>query len=352
MAVGNPAGSRDRDAVAVPTPLVDAVVIVGFGRAGSGLHLAAVRELYANRPDGVPPVLAVDPKRAGRHGAVQVFDGLDDAVARLPAPDRAVFHVAVGPQLHAPVTRRLLGLGARRLIVEKPLAATPQLAARMVATVREHGARLAPVSVWPHSSATEAVLERIAAAGPAPLRIHFAQHKPRLDRTMADARHRSVFEVELPHQVLLAVVLGGPVAAIQEASVWPARRRGRTVPAMGGARLVLRHRTGSVSELVSDLTAATRSRRLLVAGPGLRLAVDYPASAASATSRMVDLTVGRTWTLPDRPLTRFLGEAYAWLGDASPSPPRVPLAVQLHALGVLHAAAQHAVVSPQEVPPQ
>lgn len=51
-------------------------------------------------------------------GVPVVLGGLDIALAEMPAPDQAI--VAVGVEQLAPVTQRLIDVGCRRLLLEKP----------------------------------------------------------------------------------------------------------------------------------------------------------------------------------------------------------------------------------------
>jgi hypothetical protein len=168
-------------------------------------------------------------------------------------------------------------------------------------------ARIVPVAVWPHSRVTEAVL---AVANPGQgISLVFEQSKPRLDRTVADRGHRSAWDVEMPHQVLLAMYLAGPVEGIRSADVWDADVRGIRYPEMGGARLVLEHRDGGRSVLISDLCSREPVRRLRILRSDGDLVADYPVSGAH--TGLVRQPDGSTRIVAgDRPLTRFIESAY------------------------------------------
>jgi predicted dehydrogenase len=310
-------------------------VIVGFGRAGRELHLRALRELEGHRR-----VVAVDPvvTRPVPQDVCWV-PRLDDAFAQLDCPAQAVFHVTVPPAAHVPVCRELLVRGARRLIVEKPMARSVAEADRLVALAERYGARMVPVAVWPHSRASRYLYPRIAGS---PVRLTFRQDKPR--HRERPAHRSSPWHVELPHQVLLSAYLAGPVASVAEASTWPAGGDGR-LP--GGARVVLHHVDGSVSELTSDLTSPVRRRWLRVRGPGLDLSVDYPCGTTDSVVRIVERSRVPV-VLPDRPLTAFVRAAYAELAG-EPDAGVVAMSVHLEAIRVLEEAERVAVRAPARV---
>lgn len=309
-------------------------VLVGFGHAGQDLHLRALREIGRARSGAV---LAVDPAAAGSgaHG-IEVVTSIDEALRRLHRPDQAVFHVAIGPNQNCDMATELIGRGARRLIVEKPLAADATGAHRLTNCARANGARVVPVAVWPHSTATQLVQRQLTGRGRMSIEIH--QDKPRASLSARDEVHDNALQIEMPHQVLLAIALGGPVEEIEESALWDCRYGGRTLRGMGGARLRLRHASGATSRLSSDLSSGVRARTLRVEGQGVDVTVEYPTTAEVWTSRIHDRRADAVRQVSDRPLNRFLVDAYRHLTGATTAGPLCPIELHLHALEVLWAA--------------
>ncbi|MEU9980217.1 Gfo/Idh/MocA family oxidoreductase [Streptomyces sp. NPDC050856] len=357
-----PGERPSRAPAAVPARLLDSgplrTVIVGYGRAGRELHHAALREAAATGPADLydSEVTAVDPRRPDELPAgTRWLAGLDELARRAPAdPGRTVFHLATPPGGRLPLLRALLALGARAVVVEKPFARTHAEARRMVAAARSAGARLIPVTVWPSSEVTHRVERELAAIGP--LRhLSMDQSKPRPPRPgdLGDG-HRSALDVEMPHQLLLALHLAGPVREIAEASVRPLPDGEGGLPGFGGARLVLHHRSGVRSELVSDFTVTRRRRSLTAHTAHGWVRAGYPLGAERREGTLASSRLPIAEVVPDRPLTRFLADTYRYLAGRSPAPPAATdTALHVHACALLESAARTAGLGPApgEPPP-
>jgi predicted dehydrogenase len=306
-------------------------VIVGYGHAGRDLHHRCLRELAGRGAAPAGRVLAVDPTRPdGLDAGTRWLPTLAAALDALPSLDAAVFHVTTPVGEHLEVITTLLAAGASRIIVEKPLAHTAAEAKRIVADAVTFGARVVPVSVWPVSAVTERVVRLITSGRiGTPLALHMEQSKPRFRRSMADIAatcgHRSAFEVELPHQVLLALYLGdvlrlGPVEPVVESSGWPMRLPDGELPTMGGARVRLRHAGGLLSTLVTDLTSPIRLRRLRITGTDGAIVADYPISAEDDHGQIWVSGERDREVVADAPLSTFIARAYAYLVGDGPVP--------------------------------
>ncbi|MFD9906468.1 Gfo/Idh/MocA family protein [Streptomyces sp. NPDC059063] len=293
-------------------------VIVGYGRAGRELHHHCLRGITGG--DG-PRVLAVDPRRPDRLPAhTRWFPTLDEALAEVD-PARAVAHVTTPAAAHEALVRRLADRGLRRIVVEKPLADSVA-GARRIAAVARTGVQVLPVGVWPSSTVTERVRACVADGGiGTPVALHMEQSKPRFRRALMDS-HTSALQVELPHQVLLALHLLGPAVGLEEAELWGMPRpTGDPLPGMGGGRLTLRHASGATSTLVSDLTSPVRVRTLTLTGTIGRIVAHYPVSDADDVGQLhLPRRAGRV-LVHDAPLTQFLAAAYRWFADEGPPPP-------------------------------
>lgn len=302
-------------------------VIVGYGHAGRDLHHRALQQNFGQRCN----VIAVDPQ------AVDVPDGsvhvpsLDAAIRILEgngnaAPD-AVFHIATPPESHLACLEELIRLGARKIIIEKPLALRRAEAAR----ISDLGNRAAiiPVSVWPWSRVTAKLNEVIESEQIGKIEaLYMEQSKPRFARSLASAAHPSAFEVELPHQLLLALRLAGPEAGIISAFAWPMRLPHHVIPAMGGALLTLRHSEGAVvSTLLTDLTSPVRRRHLRIRGTRGEITADYPLGAGDLYGQL-QTTGGTRVIIRDEPITQFMKAAYSRLLTGTPAPGDLSLHVR------------------------
>lgn len=306
-------------------------VIVGYGHAGRDLHHRCLRDLAGRGVIPAGPVLAVDPVRPYELAAdTRWLPSLDDALEALPSPDAAVFHVTTPVGEHAPVITALLRAGATRIIVEKPVARTGAQARRIAADTGAAGAKVVPVSVWPVSEVTARVVEVLASGRiGTPRAISMEQSKPRFRRSVADINaswgHRSAFEVEMPHQVLLALYLAevlraGPVEQVLESSGWRMLLPAGELHGMGGARVRMRHANGLLSTLVTDLTSPIRLRRLRIAGTDGAIVADYPISAEDDFGQVWVSGERDRQVVADAPLTAFLAGAYAYLTGDGPEP--------------------------------
>jgi len=203
-----------------------------------------------------------------------------------------------------------------------------------------------PVAVWPCSAVTREVRRAIHDGRVGrPRRLHLEQSKPRFGRTLADAAHRGPFDIEMPHQVLLAIDLCGPVERVDHARYWPMTVDGTDLPTAGGAMVRLVHRAGAVSTLVSDLTSPVRVRRLHVEGESGAVTGHFPISSDDHVGHVLLPGESAPRRLPDAPLTEFLAEAYRYFDGRRAHPP-VGEDLHLHAMEVLESAAATAGTGP------
>ncbi|MFD9125806.1 Gfo/Idh/MocA family protein [Kitasatospora sp. NPDC059571] len=290
-------------------------VIVGYGHAGRDLHHQALRSLYGADFQ----VLAVDPGLAEAPPGTRLLPSLRAAAEAGPVAE-TVFHVATPPGEHLGCVEELVALGARRIILEKPIAPTSAESRKLCELAGQ--ATILPVSVWPNSKVTERVREIVASGEIGePVALYMEQSKPRFGRTGSSDSHRTAFQVELPHQVLLALHLAGEDARILSSPSWPMPLPDRSVPAMGGALLRLEHAGGIVSTLLSDLTSPSRRRHLRVTGTRGEVLADFPVSTDDAFGQVrVSGRPGRA-VIEDAPLTAFVAGAYQHFTAGGPLPP-------------------------------
>lgn len=311
-------------------------MIVGYGHAGRDLHHAALRTLHG----ADTTVFVVDPALREAPPGVRLLPSLRAAADCGPMAD-TVFHVTTPPGAHVDCAERLVGLGARRIILEKPIAPTSAQSGRLCELAED--ATILPVSVWPNSRVTGEV-ESVIASGEIgePVALFMEQSKPRFGRTSSSDAHRTAFEVELPHQVLLALHLAGARATMLSSASWAMPLPDRVIPAMGGAVLRLEHENGTVSTLLSDLTSPARRRHLRVTGTKGEVLADFPVGADDPFGQIrISGRPGRT-VVEDAPLTRFVEAAYACFSGTGPPPP-AGLALHHRSIGLLEQARDRAV---------
>ncbi|MFF9109954.1 Gfo/Idh/MocA family protein [Streptomyces sp. NPDC014805] len=262
-------------------------LVVGLGRSGSGLHLRTLvrlarRSAAAGDPLVALPAVGCDPRaRAlrplGAPGEVTVVAALEEALAHVD-PARTVAHVCTPPRLRHELIAELAGHGVRRLIVEKPLATSPDELDALVRLRQEAGLDLVVVAHWT-SSRLAARLRRLIRGRHlgALRRITVDQHKPRFQRSLTSDGHTSALDVEIPHSLALALDLAGP-AELRTARCWDLLCEDRRLPGLGGAHVELEHRSGVVTLLRSDLGAPVRQRSVVCAFEGGTVTAHFPLS--------------------------------------------------------------------------
>ncbi|GAA1760385.1 hypothetical protein GCM10009834_17420 [Streptomonospora arabica] len=337
-------------------------LVVGLGRAGRGLHLPALaraRSLAGRRPVFAPrPVLCFDP--LGRPDppppGTQPVASLRAAADTADAADTVV-HMCTPPGTRIRLLEELAGLGYRRILVEKPLAADERELEAVVALRRRFDLHLAVVAQW----LTSALTHRLRAAvregrlhglsphgdgAPVPppelggLRsVSVVQRKPRFVRSLTSRAHPTVFDVELPHSVGVALALAGG-ARVASAS-WSDMALGNVeVPRLGQAGLVLQHDSGAATEIFSDLTAPTRERRITLEFERGTLVGHYPCSEDDDTSQLRAATEDGSLHLVfhDDALADFVLGAYEHFAGLRRPPVEDAFGLQVRAVRLLSAA--------------
>jgi predicted dehydrogenase len=262
-------------------------LVVGLGRAGAGLHLAVLsRALAAGAVAG--PIVACDPRHdaARRLDEIRVATSIDEA-ARLVMPQSTVVHVCTPPGSRSAVLAELAGLGFRRILVEKPLAVDTAELAAIEQLRSRYSLRVRVVAHWLSAELTRRletlVQDRVLGQL---ISIRFAQHKPRFLRSLASQGHPTAFDVEVPHSLGVALHLAGD-AEVLDAEATDLRLGEVVLPRMGSARLTVRHRTGVVTEIVSDLTAPVRERSIRLDFEGGTVTGHYPLSEDDDHAQLV-----------------------------------------------------------------
>lgn len=308
-------------------------VIVGYGRAGRDLHHASLR-----RMTGIEQVIAVDPREV----TAPDVTWLPTVAAALDRVDvtRAVFHVTTPVADHHAVVGWLAAAGARNVVLEKPMAATAG-EARAIAAIAGH-TRILPVGVWLSSTVTRRIEQAIADGVIGAVRsLRMEQMKPRFNRSAGAREAAKATEVELPHQLLLALHLGGGPGELADTITWGMPMPdGSELAGAGGVDVTLRQPNRVTARLMSDLTCPVRLRRLRVTGTRGTLVAHYPISSDDHTGQVI--LPGRERELVrDLPLTQFLDTAYGFFAGRN-APPPGDLALHVRVAELVEEATQHA----------
>lgn len=309
-------------------------VIVGYGRAGRDLHHASLRHLGEHQE-----IIAVDPRPPVASRAVTWQPTLDAALSQVDL-DRAVFHVTTPVADHFPVVARLVEAGARNVVLEKPIAATAA-EAREIAALAGH-TRILAVGVWLSSAVTRRIEEVIADGVIGAVRsLRMEQMKPRFTRSAGAVEAAHATEVELPHQLLLALHLGGGPGELADTVTWGMPLPdGGELPGAGGVDVTLRQPNRVTTRLVSDLTCPVRLRRLRVTGTRGTLVAHFPISSDDHTGQVI-LPGREREVVRDLPLTQFLDAAYGFFAGRS-APPPGDLALHVRVAELVEQATQNA----------
>ncbi len=297
-------------------------LIVGFGRAGNHLHLHCLRKarkLYLNEQIFGDIIGIVDPKIVPaafvHEDTVRVFNDLMDVQGFDPA--LTVVHVCTPPADHLAVIRRIAGLGYTKIIIEKPMVMSMREVEEIRRLQEKWHLDLLVVAVWLSSALTKWLRDVVDSNRFGPLlQLTFEQHKPRFLRTLRDSGHTTAFDVELPHQVALALYLVGQEAQVIDAACTDMNLGAKAIPYMGGARMTMLHVRGAHSFLSSNLTAQSRRRFVKLSFRDHTVEGCFPASREISYSHLTVYdshhNILESNRLDDDPLTTCFREYYSY----------------------------------------
>jgi hypothetical protein len=279
------------------------------------LHAPVLLRLRDSYPElfAAHPIVGFDPGigKAFRDGLT--VRSLEQAAMTVPPADTVV-HVCTPPGVRVPVLARLAGLGFRRFVVEKPLAADPGALDGIERLRAAHGLDIVVVTQWLAATLTRRLDEVVRSGRFGPLRsIGVRQDKSRFGRSH-NGGHADAFDVEIPHALAVALALAGP-ARLTGA--------GRPEPALGplaGAWLSVRHGSGVHTTIRSDLTSPVRRREITLRLRDTTVVGHYP---VSADDHHAQLRVGASprEVFEDESLGAFLLAAYRYFAGVAPAPP-------------------------------
>ncbi|UZE84444.1 Gfo/Idh/MocA family oxidoreductase [Pseudomonas viciae] len=292
-------------------------IILGFGHCGRNLHLASLRSLHRQGclPDVDTTITVVDPELGSG-----LVDGL---VMQRCLPEASalqgrvgVVHICTPPALHLRHVHEALMAGFRYIIIEKPMVMNLAEAQALRSMEQQYGAQILVVSVWGHSQLVPR-LTRWLEASEQPLRsVHIVHDKPRFSRSFT--RHgEHLFDIEMPHQVSLALLFAGAPASGFHAHTEDLRVEGKLRQAMKAGSIGWRDEQGIEVLLESDLASPIRQRSVrLQLESGECCEGFFPVGADDSYAQLRCDTEHSGSTahqiFADEPLTTCVGEYYRY----------------------------------------
>ncbi|MFD3504077.1 hypothetical protein [Streptomyces sp. NPDC058678] len=326
-------------------------LIVGLGRAGLGLHvpvlLRARSQVLGTFADH--PIVGVDPGNTARaeQRDLLTVDSLRRACDLLD-PARTVVHLCTPPAVRAEVLREVAALGFSRILTEKPLAGDRDMLRWILRLAGEHDLRLSVVAPWLHSALTRRLLQVVGDRRLGAVRsVSVTQHKPRFRRSLGSSSHTSAFDVEAPHAVGVLLRLLGD-AQLRGARSTDLRVGTTTVPRMGGAHLELLHAGGVRSEVLSDLSAPVRQRRIVLGMEDGSVVGHYAVGQDDDFAQLEITRDGHTTreVLRDDSLTACLTHAYRGFADGGDGAGADDLGLHVRTVELLDEAKRLAAAPP------
>ena len=297
-------------------------LIVGFGRSGRDLHLRCLRRVPPLNGNGASRIGIVDVGTRPLSSVkslpdVEAFETLAEARRHFDA--ETVVHVCTPPATHFDVIREAARQGYSRIIAEKPLVDRPADLDALHALVKEHRLSVFVVANWLSSALTGRLRELLHNRPDRGWsRVTISQVKPRFSRSLSTVSKETIFDVEIPHQIALALFLGGAELEVRRAECTDMVVNSTRIPYMGKATITLEDKHGRVIVVYSDLTAPIRQRSAeIVYDDGTRTVGYYPSTEADSFSQLLtfqkdhDTPVAHEIVLDD-PLAAFLREVYSY----------------------------------------
>ncbi|GFN32271.1 Gfo/Idh/MocA family protein [Paenibacillus xylaniclasticus] len=305
-------------------------LIVGFGRAGRGLHYHCLRKAIQLETGSAlfdPSIGIIDPQLAEIGIAdpnLELFKDWDEAKSRFQ-PDLTVVHICTPPELHAAALRQAAEHGYHTIIMEKPLASSLIELEEIQQLQSAYRLDVLVVANWLSSSLTKRIQQLLQTGELGPLRgITAYQNKPRLSRTLANSSHGNAFDVEIPHIAALALAIGGMTAEVVAADVADMRIGQVQIPKMGSAHITLQHTDGVVTRLSSNLASPVRERAIELEFERHTVCGYYPSGQDDSYSWLRMYTKeGQLISeeiVFDDPLTAVFEDFYSYFNGHGPKP--------------------------------
>lgn len=295
-------------------------IILGFGHCGRNLHLASLRSLHRQGclPGVDATITVVDPELGSGFVDGLVMQRCLPVASALKGR-AGVVHICTPPALHLRHVREALMAGFRYIIIEKPMVMNLAEAEALRSMEQQYGAQILVVSVWSHSQLVPR-LTRWLEVSEQPLRsVHIIHNKPRFSRSFTRSSEH-LFDIEMPHQVSLALLFAGGPASRFHAHTEDLRVEGKLRLAMKAGSIGWHDEQGIEVLLESDLSSPIRQRSVrlqLESGECCEGFFPVGADDSYAQLRCDTAHSGSTGyqVFADEPLTTCVGEYYCYFGN-------------------------------------
>lgn len=265
-------------------------IIIGFGFAGLHLHYRCLKKMLVMGWENVlhPEITAVDNSDlayANAQGkAVQLREQLEPISSR--ESEHYIVHVCSPPSFHLENLKAALERGYRQIIVEKPVVSTKEELGQIQALQNYYGANILVVANWICSALVDKIRTKLKDNAWGDItRLNVVQNKSRFSRSL-ERSDEHVFDIEMPHQVSLALYMNGPaqpVAAMVTDMLIP----NHVIPKMGTGDVILQHSNGAMSELRSSLIHTSRERYIEIETlSGYRMKGYFPCGGDDSYSQL------------------------------------------------------------------
>lgn len=302
-------------------------LILGFGTAGRRLHIPCIYKARNHGDEGAlwdDPIGVVEPREGlwrVEDRELRFFPSMADVCGFDPAS--TVVHVCTPPQTHLAAIQAAIEQGYHSFICEKPLVTSRGDMDTLQSLQAASTADILVVANWLHSNLTDSLVSLFDTLGQ-PRCITIVQDKPRFSRTSTGVTHGTVFDIEIPHQVALAIYLAGKVSFLIQAEASDMRIGQLRFPHMGRGHIELQHRSGTLTRISSDLTSPARRRTIELLFEDASVVGHFPIDASECYAHLDIFDQHRRITtskiFPDDPLTECFRCFYEYFEQGGECP--------------------------------
>ncbi|MCL2897117.1 Gfo/Idh/MocA family protein [Brenneria tiliae] len=303
------------------------IMIVGYGFAGNNLHHRCISKMMRSGWNySLSSNIVVIDKLASKITACGNSVKFYTEIPPVTGGEGCnwIVHICTPPEQHFQNIHDALCNGYRSIIVEKPAASTYLESQQLIELERDYNAKILVVANWVSCAAVNEIMDVLKTGDYGVIsQITVVQNKSRFIRSR-ERKGEHLFDIEMPHQVALALFLGGN-AALESAEVEDMVMPDMTLPNLGYGSLRLSHINGVKSVLRSSLIHPVRERYLKIrTSSGYMLKIYFPTGGDDSYSRLLisspanEVIINKI--LYDDPLTLCLIRAYKYFLESQQNP--------------------------------
>ena len=226
-------------------------LIIGAGHAGQNLHLKTLKKLEINTLVGFVDNNII--KSIPGINRKNIFKNLS-SVDGFPA-DSTVVHICTPPQSHKKIIEELLQMGYMNIIIEKPMSNNYKDAIDINTLIIDSNSQgtIFVVANWLYSKVIWHLRDKLSDTKHAVSTVKMQQSKPRFEKTTSNTYKESIFDIEMPHLVVLAMYLFGKDLKYNISKCGDMVYESITYKNMGWATLEMVSREGFIINLETSL---------------------------------------------------------------------------------------------------